>query len=205
MTATMIPHWMTKSKPAGAARLGRASRLLLSLLLFSLTASACDALPGSQAGSQGVVYLPPTPAVTPTAAAVTPTLQANPAIRPSPSPPCENNLVFLADVTIPDGSITNPGEPLDKRWSVQNSGSCNWDEQYSLRLIAGSSLSAPEILFLYPARSGTTVEIQINLRAPDEAGVYRSAWQAYDPLEQAFGDPIFVDFVVEPTGEDSGE
>ncbi len=96
------------------------------------------------------------------------------------------------------------GETLAKRWRVQNSGSCNWNDQYSLRLIAGPNLEAAEVLYLYPARSGTTADIEISLMAPAEAGVYRSAWQAYDPDAEPFGDPIFVEFEVLAPGEGEG-
>jgi hypothetical protein len=34
------------------------------------------------------------------------------------------------------------------------------------------------------------------LTAPAEQGAYRSAWQAFDPQGQPFGDPIFVDILV---------
>jgi hypothetical protein len=53
-------------------------------------------------------------------------------------------LRFLADITIPDGTIVAPGETLDKQWQVENSGSCNWNERYRLRRISGPALSAPD-------------------------------------------------------------
>jgi hypothetical protein len=34
----------------------------------------------------------------------------------------------------------SPGERLDKRWRVENIGSCNWDASFSVRLIAGPEL-----------------------------------------------------------------
>jgi hypothetical protein len=50
---------------------------------------------------------------------------------------------------------------------------------------------------LFPARSGTQVEIRILFTAPQEPGVHRSAWQAYDPQGEIFGDPIFIEVVVQ--------
>jgi hypothetical protein len=49
---------------------------------------------------------------------------------------------------------------------------------------------------LYPARAGTNAVIQILFQAPAESGTYRSAWQAYNPDGQPFGDPIFIDIAV---------
>jgi len=79
---------------------------------------------------------------------------------------------------------------------VQNSGNCNWDERYRLRLIAGPAMQASEEQALFPARSGTRAIIQVVFQAPAEPGTYRSAWQAYNPDGQPFGDVIFIDIVV---------
>lgn len=117
---------------------------------------------------------------------------------PSPTPPCNDNLRYLQDLTIPDGSLVSASTLLDKRWQVENAGTCNWDERYRIKLIAGPALGAPEEQALYPARSGTQATIQILFDAPLEEGTYRSAWQAYDPLGQPFGDPIFIEVAVSP-------
>src|SRR3972149_6412987 len=66
--------------------------------------------------------LPP-PIVPPTQLALaTPT----PPPRPTATSLCQNNASFIEDLTIPDGTQVLPGEALDKRWSVSNSGSCDW-------------------------------------------------------------------------------
>jgi hypothetical protein len=109
-------------------------------------------------------------------------------------------LRYLADITIPDGAIVAPGETIDKQWQVENNGSCNWNERYSLRRISGPPLDAPDEQALYPARSGTQVVIRILLVAPAEPGTYRSAWQAYNPQGEPFGDPIYVEFLVSTAG-----
>lgn len=164
--------------------------LLLAFCLLAL--AAC--------GGNEDFYLPPTPAggqavsaprVTPSPPAATPT--------PLPSPtamPCVSNLRYLEDVTIPDGEQAAPGQVLDKRWRVENSGECNWDERYRLKRIAGAEMGAPAELALYPARSGTQADLRILFTAPQEPGVHRSAWQAYDPQGAPFGDPIFIEIVV---------
>ncbi len=105
----------------------------------------------------------------------------------------------MTDLTIPDGSDVAAGSTLDKRWEVQNSGSCNWTEEYSLRLIAGVDLGTNPQQALYPARSGMRAVIRMVFQAPLEPGAYRSAWQAYAPSGEAFGDPIFIDFGVSST------
>ncbi len=166
-------------------------RVLLTGVLWAAVLTACAA-PRS---SSPTVFVPPTAARSPQASGAPPqggvrTPQA------SPTPQCRPQLRYLEDLTIPDGSLVQPGERLDKRWAVENAGDCNWDFAYSLRLIAGPPLGAPETQPLYPARAGASAVIRILFTAPQDAGVYRSAWQAFDPQGRPFGDPIFIEVQV---------
>ncbi len=93
---------------------------------------------------------------------------------------------------------------MDKRWEVKNSGTCNWGAGYTLRLIAGDILGSNPEQALYPARSGTNLVIRILFQSPLEPGNYNSAWQAFSPDDNPFGDPIFIKFqvpeqTIEPT------
>ena len=148
------------------------------------------------------VYMPPTLAIGAVplriqgSTASTPEQALTPVVLPTSNPPCFDNLRYLEDQTIPDGSLVSPGEVLDKRWLVENNGSCNWEKDYRLTLISGFDLGAAPEQALYPARSGTQATIIIVFTAPAESGVYRSAWQASDPAGQPFGDPIFLEVQV---------
>jgi hypothetical protein len=169
----------------------------LIILITILFITACD----SQ--TTPTLYIPPTQDTTPDEASqvrpmvdletVTPTAPT----QPTPTPGCNPGLVYLEDLTIPDGTSVSPGDLLDKRWLVENVGSCNWDKNFSLRLIAGPEMGAPPESALFPARSGTQAEIRILFTAPQDPATYRSAWQAYDPQGKVFGDPIFIEIVVE--------
>ena len=110
---------------------------------------------------------------------------------------CINNLKFLTDITIPDGTVAKVGEAMEKKWDVENGGTCNWVSGYSLRLIAGGSLGANPEQALIPALAGSKATIQINLLAPTVPGDYRSAWQAHSPDGQPFGDVIYLQIRVE--------
>lgn len=160
------------------------------LILFSFLLFAC----------QSTQQAEPTP-FRPPAAVDTPVPTQLPAGNPaSTSPPpivnCTDVLVFLEDVTIPDGTLAVPGEPLDKRWKVRNDGTCNWEEGYALRLISGPAMGASELQALYPARSGTEALIRMEFTAPSESGLYRTAWQAYNPDGERFGDPFYMEIMV---------
>ncbi len=176
-------------RPTRARRPFLLGLILASLLMF---AQGCNYSPRKAAGTPGAAFRPPTIAA--------PTLAvrqaAAPETRPTPPANCTDNLSFSADLTIPDGSEVQSASTMDKRWSVRNSGTCNWDERYSLRLIAGPDLTAPPVQALYPARSGSDAVISVTFQAPVEPGAYRSAWQAFNAQDEPFGDPIYIDFVV---------
>lgn len=109
---------------------------------------------------------------------------------------CVNDLSFISDVTIPDNTFVTYGTSLDKQWLVQNTGTCNWDASYRLRHLGGAVLGAAEEVMLYPARAGTQATIQILFTAPFTDGVYESAWQAYDPAGNSFGQPVYIRITV---------
>jgi hypothetical protein len=142
------------------------------------------------------VYLPPTsenqPALQPKT--VYPTqlyLNNNPQPnQPTPGTTCADGLLFIEDITVPDGSSLAPGSVIDKQWQVENNGTCNWDSSYSLRLTSEDGMGAEPEQALYPAKAGTRAFIQVSFTAPLQAGTYKSVWQAYSPLGQPFGDPI---------------
>jgi hypothetical protein len=117
-------------------------------------------------------------------------------IPTSRPPACTDNLVFIEDLTIPDGTEIPRNATIDKRWLVQNAGSCNWDERYRLKLVNGDALGAPAEQALYPARAGAQVTLRIVFTAPSGTGEYVSAWQAVAPDGTPFGDPIYISIVV---------
>jgi hypothetical protein len=175
---------------------------LLAILLAILLASACAPTPT------------PTPFVPPKAATATqPLVQGNTPViptstplpiitaTPSPIPPCTDGLAFVEDVTVPDGTVVSSGENVDKRWLVQNNGSCNWDSSYRLKHVGGAEMGATIEQALYPARAGAQATIRISFTAPNEPGTHTTAWQAYNPDGIAFGDAVFMEIVVRPAAE----
>lgn len=121
---------------------------------------------------------------------------SNQAGNTTPTASCVDQLQWLYDLSIPDGSQVSPGSVLEKQWQVKNTGTCNWDSNYTLKLTAGVDMGAASSQMLVPARGGSEAVIQIQFTAPIEQGRYRSAWQAYNPSGQPFGDPIFIEIVV---------
>ncbi|MCE1254051.1 MAG: hypothetical protein LWX83_10950 [Anaerolineae bacterium] len=144
--------------------------------------------------SNNPTFIPPTLAPTPLPPTPTPTPEIA-AASEDPSK-CSDILTYLSDITVPDGTIVAPESTIDKRWEIENSGTCNWDSNYTIQLIAGNALGVPQEQALVPARSKTRAEIRIVFTAPKEPGKYRSAWQAYNADQQPFGDPFYIEIVV---------
>lgn len=143
--------------------------------------------------------------ITPAATVPVPLLvlpSATPASPPAPvatpTLACFSNLSFVDDITIPDNTVVAPGTEIDKQWLVLNSGNCNWDQRYRLRLISGIAMGAPTEQALYPARAGAQVILRSIFTAPKEAGVYISEWLAYDPNGMPFGESFFIKIIVQP-------
>ncbi len=117
-------------------------------------------------------------------------------LTPVPTP-CFNDLSFVQDLTIPDDTVVPPAGSIDKQWLVSNSGTCDWDSTYRLKLAGGDPLSAPLEQSLYPARAGTQATLRILFVAPQQAGIFQSVWQASAPDGSTFGDSIYLQIVVE--------
>jgi hypothetical protein len=161
-------------------------------MLLALLLSAC----GEQAAPEVDYFIPPT--LAPQASPVTIATATEIAPKtPTPTIECTNNLLFIDDKTIPDGTAFEAGAEMDKVWLVENNGTCNWDTGYTIQLVSGDPMGAEEEQALFPARSGSEADIRIVFTAPDESGDYRSQWQAFDPDGNAFGDPIFIIITVE--------
>ena len=136
-------------------------------------------------------FIPPTEIPLPTATTIVVVKD------PTPQVNCDDVLSFTDDITIPDGTILKPGEAFTKKWQVRNNGSCNWTDKYTLHLIAGDPLGSPETQPLYPARTGKHCPDQYGSHSLPDTRNYRTYWQAYNAAGEAFGDPIYIDIVVQ--------
>jgi hypothetical protein len=154
--------------------------------------------------TEGAAQLPsstPSAPATPTDPQPTLTLTAAPAVSPSvgatqtrtlppkPTLACDQaGAGSPIDVTIPDDTELLPGEVFTKVWRLQNTGSCTWSEEYAARLFSGARMSAPEIVRLEDrVRPGETVEIVVDMIAPEKPGTYQGNWKLQNASNQLFG------------------
>ena len=168
----------------------------ISLPTFSLPTTAAGSPAPTTAGGLPTVSFNTTPlaGVTQLASPAAP-----PAATVSLGDAC-NNSIYLADLTIPDGTVLKPGEDFKKVWQFQNSGSCTWDEGYALVFIGGDQAIDPvnyeitaEVDFIGP---GENAEFDIPLTAPLTVGTYQGTWRMRSDSGVYFGTPLTVVFEV---------
>jgi hypothetical protein len=83
---------------------------------------------------------------------------------------------FVADVTIPDGTVMTPGQAFTKKWRIKNIGSCAWSG-YTLVFDSGDSMNGPASKPISALNPGQEVDLEVSLTAPATAGNYRGYWR----------------------------
>ncbi len=85
---------------------------------------------------------------------------------------------YVADLTVPDGTVVKPGATFVKTWRVRNTGTTTWTTDYALRFAADKQMGGPDSVPLARAvKPGEVVELSVRLRAPKRAGRHRSTWK----------------------------
>lgn len=108
-----------------------------------------------------------------------------------------NNSAFEGDVTIPDGTVLDPGVNFQKVWAVKNTGSCKWDEGYALVYIGGSTPNLDPYDYQFKKSSdfvagGQGINLAINLTTPCTPGKYEGTWRMRNDQGFFFGTYLTV-------------
>jgi len=95
---------------------------------------------------------------------------------------------FISDVTVPDGTKYEPGATFKKTWRLKNIGTCTWTTSYSLVFDTGEQMGAPaSIKFPAEVKPGETIDINVDMTAPDRAGHYIGYWKFKNAAGVLFG------------------
>ncbi|MGE5378368.1 MAG: NBR1-Ig-like domain-containing protein [Bacteroidota bacterium] len=95
---------------------------------------------------------------------------------------------FIADVTVPDGTVMSPGQLFTKTWRLKNIGQCAWTTAYQLVFVSGAQMGAPNsAAFPMNVAVGQTADFSVNMTAPTAAGSYRGYWMFKNANGQLFG------------------
>jgi hypothetical protein len=111
-------------------------------------------------------------------------------------PNCVNDATFVRDVTIPDATIINPGEPFQKIWEVVNSGTCTWTPAYTATFSDGDDLGWTGFVPVTRVAPGELFQIAVDLQAPQEPGIYEGRWHMINEVGEPFGMKVYVTIVV---------
>ena len=121
---------------------------------------------------------------------ITPTAQGDsgPVETVDPGAQCDRG-AFVEDITIPDGTAFEPGDPFIKTWRIRNNGSCTWTTEYTVVFDSGDAMGGPASFPLSSSSvpPGAEVDVSVNLIAPEEPGSYRGDWKIRNPAGQVFG------------------
>ncbi len=98
-----------------------------------------------------------------------------------------NTAGFIADVTVPDGTVFAPGAAFVKTWRLKNTGNCTWTRFYSLSYVTGDPLGATSSMTMPTVPPGGTVDVSLNMNAPTTPGHYRGYWKLKDAHGVKFG------------------
>jgi hypothetical protein len=200
MTRTIKPIWITFSL------------LVLALSacggdIVTPDTAAVDAIYTQAAGTVGA-KLTQTAMVSTNTPVPSPTLADSPTLGPTQTPLITNtpeitstpiliatqpqtaitgacdDMVYVSDVTVTDGSQVVPGSKFVKTWKIRNTGKCNWSTNY--RLIYGWSSDTWKDIKLAPPASvlltkavapGEEYEISVTLTAPVTSGNYSASFR----------------------------
>jgi len=110
-----------------------------------------------------------------------------PPLSPVPVSRCDA-AAFVTDVTYPDGSNVTLGGTFTKIWKLKNIGTCTWTTSYALVYVSGERFEAPAAVGM-PTNvgPGQTVDLAVNLTAPDDSGHYRGNWKLRNASNVLFG------------------
>lgn len=90
---------------------------------------------------------------------------------------------FVADITIPDGTIVSPYQQFEKVWRIRNSGTVPWVDRWLARRGAptghGVPTSPPRVR-VPDTQPGEEVDIAVPVRAQPLAGASQAHWKMVD-------------------------
>jgi hypothetical protein len=108
-----------------------------------------------------------------------------------------SNSAFEGDVTIPDGSVIEPGINFNKTWKIRNTGTCLWDDGFALVYIGGSKPDLDPYNFQFKksgdfVASGEAIDISLTLTSPCTPGKYEGHWRMRNDKGYFFGTVLSV-------------
>jgi hypothetical protein len=186
--------------------------LWVALIIFSMLVSACSSKSAEPTATQvdpaaiftaaaetavfmqtQMAALTPSPTLTETLAPVTPTITPTLTLTPTVASSVvagvsPDSAEFVSDVTVPDETQFAPAQTFTKTWRIKNIGSTTWTTAYSLVYATGNQMGgASPIPLTSDVAPGSTIDLSVNLTAPNTPGRYVSYWMLHNTSGGNFG------------------
>ncbi|KAF0694689.1 Aste57867_14459 [Aphanomyces stellatus] len=104
---------------------------------------------------------------------------------------------FVADVTIPDGTVCYPGETLVKQWRLVNNGDVAWPAGATVEMVGGVSMANDAVVSVPTVAPGAECVVEVAMLAPTTAGRHVSFFRVSAPDGTRFGHRFWIDVVVD--------
>ena len=108
---------------------------------------------------------------------------------------------FIADVTYPDGTVVKGGDWIAKVWSIQNTGTCTWDDGFSLQPVTGDAMNGEAWVIdektIKKVEPNEIVEIRVDMKVPKKPGEHGGCWRMEGDNDYYFGTFLCVLIMVE--------
>jgi hypothetical protein len=107
---------------------------------------------------------------------------------------------FITDVNYPDGTVVEENTRIVKSWQIQNTGTCIWDDGFTLRPVTGEAMEGKpwEIKlrsdFVDPDE---IVNISVEMKTPSTGGEHGGCWRMQGDNGQYFGTFMCILITVE--------
>ncbi len=134
-------------------------------------------------------FTPGPPEATISPSGPTATVPAESTPTPTPTQGVCDQAGFEKDVTIPDNTVLEAGQAFTKTWQLRNDGVCTWNSSYAIVFDRGDSMGAPPSV---PLTAGTvapgeTMDVSVDLIAPEDPGTYQGYWKLRNQAGEIFG------------------
>lgn len=104
---------------------------------------------------------------------------------------------FIEDKTIVDGQIVSGGAEFSKIWRMRNTGTVAWPQGTTVSFVGGHYMTTAIHWAIGGDLSpGQDIDVEVDMKAPEEPGHYHSTWRLKTPEGEIFGSVVWCDIVV---------
>jgi hypothetical protein len=99
-----------------------------------------------------------------------------------------NKAGFVADETVPNGTVVAVTQVFTKTWRIVNQGTCTWTPDYQIVPLQGNQVSGGKTFNLgVSVPPSHYVDISLTFTAPTTAGAYGGSFKLQSPDGEVFG------------------